>query len=60
MSSTHNDNFKIEDVVDSATEDWKLPASIEDDEAMLGGKPLGMTLEEAKGTLGEATLIILV
>jgi hypothetical protein len=54
--SIYNDNFELGDVDESILEDWKLPPSIEDEEAT----PLDMTLEEPRGTLGEATLFILI
>jgi hypothetical protein len=52
----HEDNVEIEDVVESTLEDWKLPPSIEDEEDRLGDRPLGIILEEARGTPGKATL----
>lgn len=48
----HEDNVEIEDVVESTLEDWKLPPSIEDEEDRLGDRPLGIILEEARGTPG--------
>lgn len=52
--SIYNDNFELGDVDESTLEDWKLPPSIEDEAA----KALDMTLDEARGTRGEATLFI--
>lgn len=59
MFFVHNDNFEIEDVEELALEDWKLPPSIEDGDAILGDKPIGTILEEARGTRSEAILFIL-
>lgn len=60
MVFVHNDNFGIEDLVDSNLEDWKLPLSIEDEEAMLADRPLDIILVKAREVRGEATLYILI
>jgi hypothetical protein len=44
----HEDNFEIGDMVEATVEDWKLPPSIEDEEAMVGGRSSGKTLEGSK------------
>jgi hypothetical protein len=56
MFFIHEDNVEIEDVVESTLEDWKLPPSIEDEEDSTSDRPLGIILEEARGTPGKATL----
>jgi hypothetical protein len=53
MVFLHNGNFEIEDLVESTFEDWKLPPSIEDEEAMPGAKSRDIILEEAKRAQGE-------
>jgi hypothetical protein len=53
-----NENFEMEDMVEPILEDWKLPPSIEDEEAMPGSRPLGMTLEQRREERGELTLNI--
>lgn len=60
MFFIQNDNFEIEDIVESTLEDWRLPPSIEDEDAMLGGIALDIILEEATGEQGEATLYLLI
>jgi hypothetical protein len=56
MFFIHEDNVKTEDMFESTLEDWKLPPSIEDEEDRLSDRPLGIILEEARGTPGKATL----
>jgi hypothetical protein len=52
----YDDNFELGDMDESILRDWKLPPSIEDEEA----KQLDVTLDEARDTRGEATLLTLI
>ena len=54
------DNIEIEEVGVMTLEDWKLPPSIEDEEAISGGKSLDAILEEARGARGEVSLYVLI
>jgi hypothetical protein len=51
-----NDNVEIEEESELNLEDWKLPLSIEDEEALPGNKPLEDVLDEGRGARGEPTL----
>jgi hypothetical protein len=50
-----NDNVEIKEESESNLEGWKLPLSIEDEEAMPGDKLLEDIFEEGRGARGEPT-----
>ncbi len=45
---TNNEDFEIEEVGGSILEDWRLPPSIEDEEAMPGDKSPDVILEKKR------------
>jgi hypothetical protein len=51
-----NDNVEIEEESELNLEDWKLPLSIEDEEALPGDKSLEDVLEDGRGARGEPAL----
>jgi hypothetical protein len=51
-----NDEVEIEEESGLSFEDWKLPLSIEDEEALPGDKSPEDVLEEGRGARGEPTL----
>jgi hypothetical protein len=54
MYFIHSDSSEIKDTLELTFEDWRLPPSIEDEEAMPGGRLPIKNFEEARWTRGQA------